>query len=415
MPYVTTVIIGAGPAGLAMSKCLADRSIDHVVLERGEVGNSWATERWDSLRLLTPNWQSRLPGYRYQGDDPNGYMKAKEAAHYLRNYAIHLNAPIQNGTTVTAVRPARSGVGYEVATDRGLWTCHNVIMASGACNIASRPKCADDISGVVRCITPKDYRRPDDLEDGKVLVVGASATGVQLAQEIQRSGRDVIISVGDHIRLPRHYRGRDIKEWMDRTGVLGSFYTEVDDLKRARSLPSLQLIGSHAQDFLDLNTLQDQGVRVVGRLAGFREGKAMFSGSLANFCVSADLKMNRFLDSIDDWIEEKGETQAAPAARRFAPTRVDERPALQIDLDAYGIKTVLFATGYRPDYSWLKVPVLDRKGRLIHDGGVTPAPGLYAMGLSFMRRRKSTLIDGVGDDAHDIADHLTMQLGQKAA
>ena len=254
MRFATTVIIGAGQSGLAMSKHLTARSIDHVLIERGEVGNSWRTERWDSLRLLTPNWQSRLPGYAYEGDDPDGYMTMPEVVSYLERYAKASGAPVQSETRVSRVH--RTDTGYEVTTDRGLWRCRTLVLASGACNVATVPALAAGLPRNLANLTPMEYRNPDTLPLGGVMIVGASATGVQLAREIKASGRRVVLSVGNHVRLPRLYRGRDIKWWMDVTGIMDVRYDAVDDLDRARRLPSLQLIGTPERVTIDLNTLR---------------------------------------------------------------------------------------------------------------------------------------------------------------
>ena len=200
----TTVVIGAGHGGLAMSRCLSDRSIDHVVLERSEVANSWRTERWDSLRLLTPNWQCRLPGYTYDGDDPDGFMTMPEVVEFITGYANDISAPVQTGTTVTSVR--RTDGGYCVTTDHDEWECLTVVLATGAFNVPRVPACSEAVPVSVTTLTPMEYRNPDELAQGGVLVVGASATGVQIAHEIQRSGRPVTLAVGEHVRGPRMYR-----------------------------------------------------------------------------------------------------------------------------------------------------------------------------------------------------------------
>ncbi len=404
----TTVIIGAGHAGLAMSRCLTERSIDHVVLERGEVANSWRTERWDSLRLLTPNWQSRLPGFGYDGDNPDGYRTMPEVIDFIGRYADVISAPVQTHTTVTSVR--RTDTGYQVSTDQGDWKCRSVVLASGACNIPHVPAIAEGVPSAVRMLTPTQYRNPDQLAEGGVLVVGASATGTQLAQEIHLSGRPVTVSVGEHVRVPRVYRGRDIKWWMDRAGVLDERYDEIDDIDRARRVPSLQLTGSSERATLDLNALTGIGAKLIGRIAGMNDGKAQFSGSLRNVCALADLKMGRLLDTIDEWATENGLDGEVEPAERFAPTEVEDDPPLGMDLTSGEIKTIIWATGFHPDFSWLDVPVLDRKGRVRHDGGVVDSPGLYLMGMQFLRRRKSSLIDGAGDDARDLSDHLVAYL-----
>jgi putative flavoprotein involved in K+ transport len=409
----TTVVIGAGHAGLAMSRCLAERSIDHVVLERGEVANTWKTERWNSLTLLTPNWQSRLPGYGYEGDDPDGYRAMPETIAFIERYARVISAPVQAHTEVTSVR--RSNGGYAVATNQGDWHCRTVVLASGACNIPHIPTVAEAVPATINMITPAQYRNPGELEEGGVLVVGAAATGVQIAEEIHRSGRPVTLAAGEHIRAPRVYRGRDIEWWMDAAGVLDERYDEVDDINRARSVPSLQLTGSPERRMTDLNALTAIGVKLIGRLAGIKDGKAQFSGSLRNLCAMSDLKMNRLLNTIDEWASDNGLDDAVDPPHRFEPTQVESSPPLAMDLADGKIRTILWATGFRPDYSYLEVPVLDRKGRVRHDGGVVEAPGLYLMGIQFLRRRKSALIDGAGDDARDLSAHLASFLDRQSA
>ena len=413
MRDISTLIIGAGQAGLAMSHCLSQRSIEHVLLERGQVANSWRTERWDSLRLLTPNWQSRLPGYTYTGDQPDGYRTMPQTIDLLSGYANQIAAPIDSETTVLSVDT--SDRGYRVKTNRGDWTCRTLVMASGACNIANIPACAAELPGDIASLTPLTYRNPDQLSGGGVLVVGASATGVQLASEVQRSGRQVILATGEHVRVPRTYRGHDIKWWMDQTGVMDMTLAEVDDIRRARHVPSLQLIGSPTQETISLNSLQAIGVQIAGRVMNIHDGKIQFSGSLANVCRLADLKMNRLLTQIDDWIEAEAPGGVTEASYRLRDTIIPSDPLLQLDLKAAGIETVIWATGFKPDYSWLNVPVITPRGELRHQGGVVDAPGLYALGLPFLRRRKSSLIDGVGDDARDLSRHLASYLGQTVA
>ena len=408
MPAITTVVIGAGHAGLAMSKCLADRSIDHVVLERGEVANSWRTERWDSLTLLTPNWQSRLPGYGYEGDDPDGYRTMPQTIAFIDRYARVIAAPVRTHTVVTSV--VKTDTGYLVSTDQGDWPCRCVVMAAGSCGIPHIPKLADALPAAIATCTPLTYRNPDQLAEGGVLMVGASATGTQLAEEIHRSGRPVTLAVGEHIRAPRIYRGRDLEWWMDAAGVLDERYDEVDDIVRARGVPSLQLTGSPERKTLDINMLTSMGVKLIGRFAAMRDGKGQFSGSLRNHCAMSDLKMNRLLGVIDEWATENGLDGEVEAPHRLPPTEVEDSPPLSLDFTNGMISTIIWATGFRPDYSWLDVPVFDRKGRIRHDGGIVEQPGLYLMGIQFLRRRKSVLLDGAGDDARDLSDHMVTYL-----
>src|SRR5258708_3793430 len=288
-----------------------------------------------------------------------------------------MDARVETRTNVTSL--VRDDSGYIVTTDQGEWRSRAVVLAAGACNIAGVPPCAAAVPAQIHTLTPMQYRNPDQLPSGGVLVVGASATGIQLAHEIHRSGRPVTLCVGD-------------------------------DIARARGVPSMQLVGSPERMTLDLNTLSDIGVKLVGRLAGIRDGKAQFSGALRNQCALSDLKMNRLLDTIDQWAAHNGLDGEIEALSRLVPTHVEDSPPLGLDLASGEIKTILWATGYRPDYSWLHVPVLDRKGHVRHDGGITPSPGLYLMGMQFLRRRKSALIDGAGDDARDLSAHLAAYL-----
>src|SRR5215510_9629278 len=310
--------------GLAASRYLNERSIDHVVLERGEIANSWRRERWDSLRLLTPNWLSRLPGYHYDGSDPDGYMTMREVIDFISRFAVLSSAPVRTHTAVTRVR--RTDAGYDVATTNGDLRCRTIMIASGACNVPSVPALGKAVPPSIRCFTPFNYHNPNNLPEGGVLIVGASATGVQLADEIIRSGRPVTLSVGEHVRLPRTYRGRDVLWWMDASGVWNQRYDEIDDLSRARSLPSPQLVGTPSRATLDLNALAAAGVEIVGRLSMIRDGRALFSGGLRNVCALADLKMNRLLDTFDEWARTNGVD--GDAGERPAPTDVPDSSRL---------------------------------------------------------------------------------------
>ena len=409
----TTIVIGAGHSGLAMSRCLSERSIDHLVLERHEVANSWKTQRWDSLRLLTPNWQSRLPGHSYGGDDPGGFMTMPEVVDFITDYAKLIVAPVLTGTPVSSVR--RSNGGYRVTTNQGEWQCQTVVVATGAFNVPHVPPCADAVPPSVTCLTPLEYRNPEQLGEGGVLVVGASATGVQIAAEVQRSGRQVTVAVGEHVRGPRVYRDRDIHWWMEATGVLDERYDEVDDIVRARRVPSMQLAGTPERATFDLNALTRMGVRLVGRLAGISDGRAQFSGSLRNKCELADLKLGRLLDAIDEWASANGLDDSSPPPYRYPPTVVDESPPLGLDLASGEIETIIWGTGFRPDYSWLDVMVLDGKGMIRHDGGVVDSPGMFLLGTPFLRRRKSSFIDGGGIDAQELILELTAYLESQAS
>jgi putative flavoprotein involved in K+ transport len=406
LPTTSTVtIIGAGQAGLAMSRCLTDHSIDHVVLERGQVAHSWRTERWDSLRLLTPNWMTRLPGHRYSGADPDGYMTAAEVVAFLDGYRATVDAPICTETAVESVTSTDRG--FRTTTTSGVIDSSAVVVATGACSTPRIPAVAAELPARIHQLTPTTYRNPEQISDGRVLVVGGSASGAQIADELRRSGREVCLAVGDHVRLPRTYRGMDIHWWMDALGLLDERYDEVDDIKRARRLPSLQLVGTPDKRTLDLTELHRQGVQLVGRLVGVAGDTAQFSGSFANFCASADLKLGRLLDSIDEHATSAGLDAELGPPDRPGRTAV---PIADTTLDLSSIDTVVWATGFRPEYPWLEPDLLDSKGAIRHDGGIMDRPGMYVLGLPFMRRRKSSFIDGVGPDATELCAHLVGHL-----
>ena len=408
--HVSAVIVGAGPGGLAMSHHLTGIGVDHVVLERDQVASSWRRERWDSLRLLTPNWMTRLPGYGYQGGDPNGFMTATETVEFLDRYRRTFDPPVRTGVTVRSV--VRTADGFEVRTDDRCWRCDAVVVATGASSRPRVPALATDLPRHVDQLTALAYRRPTQLTgDGRVLVVGASASGVQIADELSRAGREVTLAVGEHVRLPRSYRGCDIYWWLDRIGQLDERFDEVDDIDRARRHASVQLVGNDDRRDLDLNALQDAGVQVVGRFMALRGTTAQCSGSLANMVKNADLKQARLLRRIDEFVHDKGLSDQVGPATDASPTRLG-RPTTELDLR--GFSTVIWAIGYQPDLGWLPADAIDRRGRVIHDGGVAAVPGLYLLGQPFLRRRRSNLIAGMGVDAQDLGDHLRSHLDQRS-
>ena len=412
MRRTEAVVIGGGQAGLAMSRCLRDAGVDHVVLERGRVAERWRSGSWDSLRLLTPNWQSRLPGFRYDGPEPHGYMSAPEVVGYLDRYARSFSAPVEEGATVLAVEQA--GAGYRVTTDGEAWAAPSVVIATGHCDTPLVPGMAGRLAEDVVQVVPSHYRNPRQLPPGGVLVVGASATGVQLADEIHASGRPVTLAVGRHTRLPRVYRGRDILWWLDAMGIFDESAEEVFDLAISRSQPSLQLVGRPDRATLDLPVLQERGVRLVGRVVDAEGSRVSCADDLVAHTVAADARLARLVQRIDVFAARTGLDAELGPPEPFCPFLWPAPAPAEIDLRAEGIRTVVWATGFRRLYPWLKVDVLDARGEIRHEGGVTPSPGLYVIGLYFLRRRKSSFIDGVGRDAMDLTAHLTAHLRRAA-
>ena len=394
---VETVIIGAGQAGLALSRLLDAAGHRHVVLERGRVGERWRSERWDSLRLLTPNWLNRLPGATPPAE-PDGYLGRLGVIALLEAYAT--GAPVREYTTVLRVRPTPRG--YHVATDRGDWHARNVVIATGDCDVPRMPAAAAEAPPSVHQLHAARYRRPGLLPHGGVLVVGAGPSGQQIAAELRRAGRRVILAVGRHARMPRRYRGRDVFAWLRDVGQLDTHADAVPDLAAARRAPSFPVSGAFGGESLGLDRLARLGVTVTGRLEGFDGRRARFADDLGMQVREADRRLRRALGQIDAHIERTG--AAAAPAEPLSPLSLAAGPAsVEAGSD---VRTVLWATGYRRSYPWLDVPVLDRAGELVHREGFTPARGLYALGLRFQRTRKSHFIGGVGDDAALIADAI---------
>lgn len=408
MRSTDVVIIGAGQAGLAMSALLAGRGVEHVVLERRRIADRWLSERWDSLRLLTPNWFARLPGWSYAGPEPDGFMSMAETAAYLSGYAASFGAPVVCGAEVTSVAAAHPG--YRVETTAGAWRARSVVIATGACDRPNLPACARRLSPRITQIASRDYRRPDLLPPRGVLVVGASASGLQIARELAGAGRDVTLSVGRHNRVPRRWRGRDIIWLMDRAGVLDDSVADVADLDRARHQPSLQLAGDDRP--LDLAALRAMGVRVAGRLAEAEGATVRLAGDLAETMRAADAKLARLIGRIDAAMTAGG-LDGALSPRQPVPAIAFGAATLTLDLTAEGVRTVVWATGFRRAYPWLRLPVPGPDGDLVQRGGVTAAPGVFTLGMPFQRRRKSTFIDGVGGDAEAILPAILHHLNAR--
>lgn len=402
MYRTTVVIIGAGQAGLAVSNLLTAVSVDHVILERGRTAESWRSRRWDALRLLTPNWMTRLPGWTYRGNDPEGFMSASAVADYLARYAESFDAPVVTGADVLSVRQ-RDGR-FVVVTTVGSWTAAAVVVATGHCAAPRVPPVAADVGLSVRQIRPDRYQDPSDVPDGQVLVVGASATGVQIADELARAGRDVVLAVGRHTRVPRSYRGMDIMWWLESLGLLDR-PTDPNAAPR-REERSLQLVGSDTSREVDLASLAGRGVELVGRVERVTPGNLLLADDLADTRAVADAKLLRLLERIDHFALATGlDSEIEPATRPVsaapsAPARTHVR------IGNNGVRSVVWATGYRRDYPWLHLPVLDGAGDVHQVSGRTPIPGLVVVGMAWQTRRNSTFIDGVRHDAALVVDHL---------
>lgn len=401
------VVIGGGQAGLAMSQVLSARGVDHVVVERGRIGERWLSQRWPSLRLLTPNWMTRLPGPAPRIENPEGFMTARHFATELEAYAQRICAPVMAQTTVLSVS-ALDGC-YTIETTAGAILTRAVVIATGACDKPAVPAWAAAVSSDICQLSADHYRGPHAVAPGGVFVVGASATGTQIARELCRWGRQVVLSVGRHVRAPRRYRGRDLFEWLDESGFLSERLPANPDMAHLRTQPSLQLAGSRCDGEPHLGSLAGEGVRIVGRALSASESTVLLGRDLTDQCLASEKRRQKVLARIDTHIRATGlDIPEDPDAWRPAEP-LPQYPS-RIDLKASGIGTIIWATGYRRTYPWLKVPVLDATGEIRNTEGVTPAPGLFVIGLPFQCHRASAFIDGVGRDAEALGPEITRYL-----
>ena len=408
MPTTSVVVIGAGQAGLAVSRVLTDLAIEHVVLERGLVADRWRTRGWDSLTLLTPRWLSRLPNWRWTGPDPHGYMTRDEVVDYLAGYASSFAAPVLENAEVLDVRATDGG--FAVTSTAGRWTTSDVVVATGSCARPHVPRAGANLVGIAQ-VSADDYRNPASLPDGGVLVVGASASGVQIADELQAAGREVSLAVGRHTRLPRWYRGHDVLAWLSAIGVLDRARGSLGDGEAPPQEPSLQLVGRPDHREVDLVSLQRRGVALAGRLLDADGTRLWFAADLPTTTQAADATLVRLLRRIDALADRVGASLAEDTIR---PVRTDRAPTA-LDLRRAGIASVIWATGYRRHHPWLRLPVLDARGEITHDGGRAVVPGLHVVGTPWQTRRSSATLDGVRHDARRVARAIAARQGVEAA
>jgi putative flavoprotein involved in K+ transport len=409
MHTTDVAIIGAGQAGLAMSFWLSARGIDHVVFERGEVGARWQSHAWDSLRLLTPNWLNGLPGSPYLGHDPEGFMRRDEFRGRLQAYATSFSAPVMTNTDVLSVLHAHDT--FMICTTRGNWRTRAVLVATGHCDVPLIPTVARSLAARVLSLHSSQYRSPRAIPEGAVLVVGASASGVQIADELQRSGRKVTLAVGRHTRAPRTWRGRDIFWWMERAGILAERTRDLPDPAAAKRQPTLQLAGRPDRANVDLNMLQATGVRLAGRVAAIAGESVTFADDLGCRVRASQAKLDRLLARIDAFA---GVGPDSPPDE-IQPVDLSHIAPRDLSLDKEHVRTVIWATGYRRNFTWLRIPgAIAADGEIGHQDGVAAVPGLYGLGFRLLRKRDSHFIGGVGSDAAALAEHIWAFLRQSA-
>ena len=408
MRRTEVIIIGAGQAGLCTSHFLSDHGIDHVVLERGVLGDSWRKRRWDRFTLVTPNWTIRLPGAEYRGPDPDGFMGRDEFAEYLTRWAGHFVGPIRTGVEATGLGRGTKGR-LRVDTTDGPLEAPAMVVATGTMQTPRRPTLAERVPPRIRQLDAETYRNPGDLAPGAVLVVGSGQTGVQIASDLRLSDRRVLLSTGGAMRVPRRYRGRDCVAWLDELG----FFDRTPDMLEspaARFRAEVQASGRDGGRAVGLHSLRREGIELLGRLTSADGEKMRFADDLRANMENADRFSRTFQQRVDAFVERNGIDAPLPIDEELdgeppeGDWSVPRRSS--IDLGDENVTTIVWATGFSYDFSWIDFPVCDEMGYPVTDRGATAIPGLYFIGLNWMVKRKSGLLYGVGDDARSVAAHI---------
>lgn len=400
---IPVVVVGGGQAGLSMSYCLGRRGVEHVVLEANRVGHEWRERRWDTFCLVTPNWQCRLPGYPYQGDDPDGFMVRDEIVRYLEDYVSFFRPPLAEGVTVTRLRRSPSGV-FELSTTAGDFTAEQVVVATGPYHTPSVPPMAQRLPDGITQVHSSRYRSPAQLPEGAVLVVGTGQSGCQIAEDLHLTGRQVHLAVGSAPRVARFYRGRDCVAWLDDMGHYDKSIDEFDDAGAVRMRVNHYVTGRDGGRDIDLRAFARDGMRLYGRLTAISGTDLEFADDLKVNLDRADAVAEGIKDAIDTHITAHGID--APTEPRYVPVwEPDEQPRA-LDLEAAGITSVIWSTGFRRDHRWIEAPVFDGRGYPMHWRGATSTPGLHFLGLPWQYSWGSGRFEAVGRDAEFLADHI---------
>ena len=405
------IVVGGGQAGLSMSYYLKQAGIDHLVIEKHTVTHTWRNQRWDAFCLVTPNWQCALPGYPYSGDDPHGFMKKDEIIAYLDGFVGMVNAPVLENTEVSRVRAREQG-GYLVSTTQGEFSADQVVVASGGYHAPIVPRMAERLPAGIRQLQSSEYRNPQALPDGGVLVVGSGQSGAQIAEDLHLAGRKVFLAVGEAPRCARFYRGRDVVDWLADMAYYDMPVQEHPLREGVRDNTNHYVTGRDGGRDIDLRKFATEGMELYGLLEDYRDGALRFAPNLRANLDDADETYNRINASIDKYIDKHG--IAAPPASVYEPVWAPAGERTALNLAQAGIGSIIWCIGFRPDFSWLEVPIFNGRGYPGHVRGVTEKEGLYFLGLPWLHTWGSGRFSGIARDAEFLADIIGARLRNEA-
>jgi putative flavoprotein involved in K+ transport len=406
--HVPVIIVGGGQAGLSMSYCLKAQGIRHVIFEKDRIAHAWRTQRWDSFCLVTPNWQCQLPGYPYPGDDPNGFMLKDEIVRYVEDYARRIEAPVREGVTVGRVARIEADR-FAVETSDGAFTADAVVFAVSGYHVPRVPRIAERVAPAVRQLHSSAYRNPSQLPEGAVLVIGTGQSGCQIAEDLHLAGRAVHLVVGSAPRCPRVYRGRDAVDWLSDLGQYDLPVEKHPAGDGVRRKANHYLTGRDGGRDIDLRRFALEGMQLYGRLDSVEGGILRFQDDLAKNLDGADSVYNGICGLIDRHIAEQG--IAAPPGAHYRPVWAPQSAPAALDPVAAGITSIVWSTGFRPDWSWVELPIFNGAGYPVHRRGVTAAGGAYVLGLPWLHTWGSGRFVGVGRDAAFIAARIRARFG----
>jgi putative flavoprotein involved in K+ transport len=406
--HYAVIVVGGGQAGLAVSYCLKQRGIDHLIFEKQGLAHAWRAQRWDSFCLVTPNWQCQLPGFPYPGNDPHGFMKKDEVVKYVEDYAALFGPPLVEGVAVSRLGRQESGV-FEISTSLGDYTADQVVVAVGGYHTPTVPRMAERLPEDILQLRSTDYKSPQALPEGAVLVVGSGQSGCQIAEDLHLAGRQVHLCLGGAPRAPRKYRGKDVVDWLHQMGYYDMPIHEHPLKEQVRAKANHYLTGRDGGREIDLRQFAAEGMRLYGRLQNVSGNSMEFRADLKHNLDQADAVADSIKTTIDNFIEKRQIT--APNEARYRPVWEPGQEPLALDYREAGIGTIIWCIGYRSDFTWIDIPVFDGKGYPGHQRGVTGIKGLYFLGLPWLYTWGSGRFSGIAKDADHVAECIEARLG----